>query len=101
MPSDKAVRFVDEMMIDMSQSAAAIRAGYANGGVGSTLMQNSAIVNEINRRKLERSNQLEIDAKWVLKRLADETNADLNDIYYETGELKPVHEWPIMIGIIG
>lgn len=42
----------------------------------------------------KRNESVEADAVWVLKRLLDEANADLADIYAEDGTLLPVHEMP-------
>jgi len=38
--------------------------------------------------------EFDLDAKWLLKRLYDEAQADIADLYRPEGGLKPVHEWP-------
>lgn len=42
----------------------------------------------------EMCRELEIDAKYLLKRLYEDVEADLADLYFATGSLKPVHDWP-------
>lgn len=38
-----------------------------------------------------------IDARWLLKRLVNEADADMADLMdKETGALKPIHEWPMV-----
>ena len=44
----------------------------------------------------DRVKRLNVDADFILKRLTDELNADVADLYNEEGELKPVHEWPMV-----
>ena len=36
----------------------------------------------------------DINAQWLLERLASEANADLADLYDEGGSMLPVHQWP-------
>ncbi|WP_247355762.1 terminase small subunit [Bradyrhizobium sp. 160] len=48
----------------------------------------------IDAAKLQRSERTEIDADWMLRRLVDEPEADLADLYDERGDLKPIEEWP-------
>ena len=42
----------------------------------------------------KRSDKLEVDAEWVLRRLALEADADLADLYTVAGDLKSIDEWP-------
>ncbi len=94
----KQERFVTEYLIDLNATQAAIRAGYSRRGAdtaGPRLLENNDVKAAIDAAKSERSERIKIDAMWVLKRLVDEAEADLADIYDEkTGALKPVHEWP-------
>jgi len=41
-----------------------------------------------------RSKRTGIDADWMLKRLAEEAEADLADIFDDGGNLKPIHQMP-------
>lgn len=93
-------RFVDEYMIDLNATRAAERAGSKAKNLtvaGAELLANPNVAAEIDRRKLARSEETQIDAAWVLKRLAAEAEADIADLYDEnTNTLKPVHEWPMI-----
>jgi phage terminase small subunit len=98
--------FVEEYLKDLNATQAAIRAGYAESGArteGTRLLANADIAEAITAAKAERSKQTGIDAAWLLKRLADEADADLNDIYDEAGGLRPVKDWPLIWrkGLVG
>ena len=41
-----------------------------------------------------RSERTQVDADWVLRRLRDEAEADLADLYDKNNSLRPVSEWP-------
>lgn len=94
----KQQRFVEEYLKDLNATQAAIRAGYSKKGADTTgprLLDDPRVIAAIDARKIERSERTEIDADWVLKRLAEEAEADIADLYDEnTGDLKPIHEWP-------
>lgn len=93
----KQERFCQEYLKDLNATQAAIRAGYSPdtaGSIGSENLQKPEIQAEIDRLKLERSEITKIDAAWLLKRFADEAEADVADLYDEDGRLKPVKEWP-------
>lgn len=95
--TDKQLRFIDEYLLDLSPKRAAIRAGYSKGSAavsGFKLLKNSKVAAEITRLKAARSKRTDIDADWVLRRLADEAEADLADIVGDSGEILPVREWP-------
>lgn len=95
----KQERFVQEYLIDLNATQAAIRAGYAPGSAdveGCRLLGNAKVAEAIASMKVERSERTRIDAAWVLTRLADEAEADLSDLYDEAGTLKPVKDWPII-----
>ncbi len=93
----KQARFVEEYLIDLNATQAAIRAGYSEktaAAVGHENLRKPKIADAIASAQRERSDRTQIDADWVLKRLAGEADADLADLYDATGGLKPVHEWP-------
>lgn len=94
----KQQRFVAEYLIDLNQTQAAIRAGYSEKTAAeqaSRLLTNVKVAEAIQAEMKARSERTQIDADWVLKRLARDATADLADLYTEHGTLKPVHEWPI------
>lgn len=94
----KQQRFVAEYLIDLNATQAAIRAGYSEKTAAeqaSRLLTNVKVGEAIQAAMKARSERTEINADWVLKRLARDATADLADLYTENGTLKPVHEWPI------
>jgi phage terminase small subunit len=95
----KQEQFVREYLVDLNATQAAIRAGYSTRTaekIGSENLQKPEVRAAIDAAKIERSTETKIDAAWVLKRLAVEAEADIADIYTETGAVKPVHEWPLI-----
>lgn len=95
----KQQRFVDEYLIDLNATQAAIRAGYAKGSAtveGARLLANAKVGAVVDEAKAKRAAELAIDARWVLKRLAMEVEADLAELYAENGSLRPVAEWPLI-----
>lgn len=90
-------RFVDEYLIDLNGTQAAIRAGYSARSAAvtaATLLRNPKIATALAAGKAARSEQTGIDAAWVLRRLADEASADMSDLYDEAGDLKHPKDWP-------
>jgi len=85
--------FVREYLVDLNASQAAVRAGYSRAW-GSRLLKKPGIRAAVDAALAERERLAEIDAEYVLKRLYEEAEADLADIYREDGTLRPVHEWP-------
>ena len=95
----KQARFVDQYLIDLNATQAAIRAGYKKhtaGQIGHELLKKPEIIDAIDAAKIARSERTKIDADWVLKRLADEADADLADLYDDNGDLLPVEDWPLI-----
>ena len=95
----KQERFVEEYLIDLNATQAAIRAGYAESGAsveGTRLLANAKIAEAVAEAKKQRSERTNIDADWLLTRLAQEADADLADLYSESGALLPVSDWPMI-----
>ena len=93
----KQAAFVREYLLDLNATQAAIRAGYSAKTAeqqGPRLLGNVGVAAEIMKAQADRAERTQVDADWVLRRLADEADADLADIYDEHGGLKPVHDWP-------
>jgi len=90
-------RFVEEFVVDLDGKHAAIRAGFAMRGAhveGSRLLKVPEVQEAIVALKAERSKRTGINADWLLRRLADEAEADLGDLYGDDGALKPIKDWP-------
>ena len=95
----KQQRFVEEYLLDLNATQAAIRAGYSAKTAkqqGQRLLTNVDVLEALNGQKAARSEKTGIDAEWVLRRLAMEAEADLGDLYDENGNLRPVKDWPLI-----
>lgn len=95
--SHRHQRFVDEYIVDLNGTEAAIRAGYSAKSARAQASQLLALPDvqaAVTEAQASRRERTKIDADWVLRRLADEADADLADLYDENGALKPVKDWP-------
>lgn len=95
----KQQAFVREYLLDLNATQAAIRAGYSENSAhvtGPRLLANARVAAAIDAGKSDRAERTEINADWMLKRLEAEANADLADLYDESGALKPIHQWPLI-----
>lgn len=95
----KQARFVEEYLIDLNATQAAIRAGYSKNTaekIGSENLKKPEVAAAIRSAQSNRAQETRVDAAWVLTRLAAEASADINDIYDENGALLPVKEWPLV-----
>lgn len=92
-------RFVEEYLVDLNGTEAAIRAGYSARSAkaqASQLLALPEVQTAVSEAQASRSARTKIDADWVLQRLAAEADADVADLYDETGTLKPVKDWPLI-----
>lgn len=95
----KQEAFVREYLIDLNATQAAIRAGYSAKTAysqGERLLRNVEVSTALSEAKTARSDKAGIDAEWVLTRLVSEATADLADLYDEAGNLKIIHDWPMV-----
>jgi phage terminase small subunit len=95
----KQHRFVEEYLIDLNGTQAAIRAGYARSGArteAARLLTNADVQAAVDLAKTDRATRIGIDAAWVLARLRAEAEADMADLYDDTGALLPLAEWPLI-----
>lgn len=70
----KQQRFVDEYLIDLNATQAAIRAGYSEklaNTNASKLLQNTTIKNAIQQAMNERQNRTQIDQDYVINTIVD------------------------------
>lgn len=91
--------FAEQYLVDLNATQAAIRAGYSlktAHSQGPRLLDDVDVKNFITEAMAKRSEETKIDAAWVLKRLAEEAEADMADLYDEHGVLKPVKDWPLI-----
>jgi len=97
--TEKQARFVAEYLIDLNATQAAIRAGYSPRTAeqqGSRLLGYAKVRAAVQKAQAERAERTEINADWVLSRLAQEATADLSDILDGTGAIKPIRDWPLI-----
>lgn len=91
----KQQRFVDEYMIDLNGTQAAIRAGYAESGArteGARLLANANVAAAIAAVQAERAQRTEITADRVLRELARIGFADLRKLLKWTGNQPQMDE---------
>lgn len=90
-------RFVEEYLVDLNATQAAIRAGYSAKTAeqqGPRVLSYVEVAAAIAAAQAERAKRTQIDADWVLRTLAAEKRADIRDLFDERGNLLPVREWP-------
>ncbi|MEX2964513.1 terminase small subunit [Microbulbifer sp. TYP-18] len=95
--NDKQKLFVAEYLKDLNATQAAIRAGYSEKTAksqGQRLLTNVDINRAISLAQDKRSERTQVDADYVLRRLAEIDQMDVLDILADDGSLKPIREWP-------
>lgn len=95
--TDKQQRFVDEYLIDLNATQAAIRAGYSEKTakeIGSENLTKPNIAKAIQEAQNKRTEQTQIDAAYVLRRLVEIDQMDVLDIMDDQMKIRPVNEWP-------
>lgn len=95
--TNKQQRFVDEYLIDLNATQAAIRAGYSEKTakeIGSENLTKPNIAKAIQEAQNSRSERTKIDADYVLKRLVEIDQMDVLDIMDDNYCLKPIGDWP-------
>lgn len=95
--TDKQQRFVEEYLIDLNGTQAALRAGYSEKTAGRQaceLLEKTHIAEAIAEAKAQRSIKTSIDATYVLNRLVEIDQMDVLDILDDDGHMRPVSQWP-------
>lgn len=93
----KQQRFVEEYLIDLNATQAAIRSGYSEKTaqqMGSENLLKPVIAKAIQEAQNKRTEQTQIDAAYVLKRLVEIDQMDVLDIMDDQMKIRPVNEWP-------
>lgn len=93
----KQALFVQEYLKDFNATQAAVRAGYSHRSarsIANELLTKPDIRADLSKAVEERCSRAQVDATWLLVRLVEELNADLVDLFYDDGRLKPPQEWP-------
>lgn len=93
----KQQRFVEEYLIDLNATQAAIRSGYSEKtakSIGQENLTKPDIQKAIEEAQNKRQEQTQIDAAYVLKRLVEIDQMDVLDIMDDDGNVKPLRDWP-------
>ena len=95
--TDKQEAFCREYIVDLNATQAAIRAGYSEKTAtaqATRLFTNVSIHERISELKSSRMERIDVNADYVLKRLVDIDQMDVADILTDSGDIKPIKEWP-------
>ena len=91
----KQKKFVEEYLIDLNATQAAIRAGYSvktAEWIGPQLLGKSHVSKEIQRATQLREQRTQITQDRVVKEIARLGFSDLRKLFDANGNLKPLHE---------
>jgi len=104
--TEKQKKWCKEYLKDLNATQAAIRAGYSKKSAkqqGTENLAKPSLMAVVNKEIEKRNKQCEIDADYVLKRLVNELEADLGDLYNDKGGIKGIHDWPLIWrqGLVG
>lgn len=97
MLTPKQSMFVEEYLVDLNATQAAIRSGYSKKTarqVGSQNLSKPNIQAAITKAMDERSKRTGITADRVLKEIASMSFADIREIFTKSGQLRAVHSMP-------
>ena len=93
----KQERFVQEYLIDLNATQAAIRAGYSEKTAKQAGFENMTkpdLQSRIQEALSERQKEAKYDAAMVLSRHIEIDQMDIADILKDDGSLKPISQWP-------
>jgi len=93
----KQRRFVEEYLVDLNATQAAIRAGYSPKTANeqaARLLAKVSIQQAIQAAQQARSARTQIDTDYVLRRMVEIDQMDVLDIMDDQMSLKPVSQWP-------
>ena len=95
--NERQEAFCREYIIDMNATQAAIRAGYSvktAGSSGQRMLKSVEIQARISEVMESRNKRIDINADYVMRRLVEIDEMDVADILTDTGDFKPIKEWP-------
>lgn len=95
--TSKQQRFVNEYLVDLNATQAAIRTGYSKKTArsqGQRLLTNADIEQAIQAAQNEQQERTQITADRVVQELSHVGLGDIRQLYTESGHLKPIHELP-------
>ena len=95
--NDKQLRFIEEYLVDLNATQAAIRAGYSERSAysqGERLLKHDEVLAEINKRKARLSERCDVKAADVIRQLSRSALSDPRKLVNEDGSPKGLHELP-------
>ena len=95
--NERQEAFCREYIIDMNATQAAIRAGYSvktAGSSGQRMLKSVEIQTRISEVMESRNKRIDINADYVMRRLVEIDEMDVADILTDSGDFKPIKEWP-------
>lgn len=93
----KQEQFVQEYMIDLNATQAAIRAGYSKRTAysqGQRLLKHVEVQRRLQAEQAKRAERVQVDQEYVLRRLVEIDQMDALDILDDDGSIKPIKDWP-------
>lgn len=90
--TEKQQRFVEEYLIDLNATQAAIRSGYSAKTAdqqGSRMLANVKVQNEISKAMAERSKRTGVNQDRVVQELARIAFVKMTDVVNADGEIRP------------
>lgn len=93
----KQAKFIDEYLIDLNATQAAIRAGYSKRTAKQIGLENLSkpyLQEKIQERRTELKEKAEIDQEWVLERYRRLAEVDPSDFLKDDGTLKAIKDIP-------
>ena len=95
--SAKQEAFCQEYIKDFNATQAAIRAGYSPktaDRMASRLLSKVEIQEFVSQLQAKRTERVQIDADYVLRRLHEIDQLDVADILTDAGDFLPIKQWP-------
>lgn len=95
--SAKQEAFCQEYIKDFNATQAAIRTGYSQktaDRIASRLLSKVDIQDFVSQLQAKRTERVQIDADYVLKRLHEIDQLDVADILTDAGDFLPIKQWP-------
>ena len=95
--SAKQQRFVDEYMVDLNATQAAIRAGYSKRtarAIGCENLTKPNIRMEIQARLRQSEDKARLDRERAIEGLKGIVRADIRQLFDQDGRLLPPESWP-------
>jgi phage terminase small subunit len=94
--TDKQARFVEEYLVDLNATQAAVRAGYSEdsaASIGHENLRKPEIAQAISAAKLARGERAQVSAEWVLKRLVENVERAMQTQPVRDNEGSPTGEY--------